>query len=80
MLKALQQAEPVLGPLHHVAQCPALKINFEEPIAQVYQQMAIAGMRVLTYKYKRPKSRAIFLLRGLSAVEAFDRELRNVTR
>lgn len=80
ILKALQQAEAVCGETQHAATCPAVRIDFELPLADVYEQMTRAeiGSFALTYPGKDDPS--FFFLRGEAAIRAFDAELRKVTR
>jgi hypothetical protein len=80
ILKALQQAEDILGEIRHAASFPSLSINYSLPLADVYRQMTVAGILAYTFTQAHKDDASFFFLRGNAAVRAFDRELRNVTR
>ena len=80
ILRALQQAAAVCGETQHAAACPLVRIDFELPLANVYEQMAGAG--ILSYALTHPgkDDSSFFLLRGSAAVRAFATELPKVAR
>jgi hypothetical protein len=80
ILQALQQAEDVLGEIRHAASFPSVSLNYGLPLAEVYRQMADAEILAYTFTQTHQDDPSFFFLRGLAAVKAFDRELRNVTR
>jgi hypothetical protein len=80
ILKALKQAEAVLGEVRHAASFQAVGINFTLPLADVYRQMTVAGILAYTCTQTGKDDPSFFFLRGNAAVKAFNQELRNVTR
>jgi hypothetical protein len=79
VLLALQQAEAELGRVRHAASFPAVSVNFELPVADVYAQMTATGILAYTLTLARPDDPSFFFLRTPAAVQAFNRELRHVT-
>ena len=79
LIKALKHAEAELGALHFAASFPAVRIDFDEPFANIYQQMAAAGIAAFANPQSGPDDPSFFFLRGSPAVRAFDRALRAVT-
>jgi hypothetical protein len=79
VIQALQHAEAELGVLQFAASCPAVRIDFEEPLADVYEQMAAAGVTAFANPQPGRDDPSFFFLRGSASVRAFDRALRVVT-
>jgi hypothetical protein len=80
LIKALELAKPELGELKLAGAFPAVQIDFEVPLAEVYQQMEAAGIAAYTQTFSGPDAPSFFFLRGGAGVLAFDRALRQVTR
>lgn len=80
LMKALKHAEAEIGELHFAASFPAVRIDFDEPLADIYQQMEAAGIAAFAHPQPGPDDPSFFFLRGGPAVRAFDRALREVTR
>ena len=80
IVRALQQAKAVCGETQQAAACPLVRIDFELPLANAYEQMAGAG--ILSYALTHPgkDDPSFFLLRGAAAVRAFATELPKVAR
>jgi hypothetical protein len=79
VIQALDQAEAELGELRFSAYCPAVCIDFDEPFADVYQQMAAAHIAAFAHTSPGNDDASFFFLRGSAAVRAFHRALREVT-
>jgi len=79
VIQALEQAEAELGELRFSASFPAVRIDFEEPFADVYQQMTAADIAAFAQTSPGKDDPSFFFLRGSAAVRAFDRALRVVT-
>jgi len=79
ILRALKQAEPALGEIRQAASFPAISLNLNLPLADVYRQMTVAGIQAYTVTKTHPDDVSCFFLRGNAAVRAFDKELRKVT-
>ena len=79
LIKAFQHAEAELGELRLSASCPAVQIDFEEPFAAIYQQMEAADIAAFASLMPGRDDPSFFFVRGLHAVQAFDRALRAVT-
>ena len=80
LMKAFEHAEAELGDLRLSASCPQVCIDFEEPFAHVYEQMEAAEIAAFAHLMPGRDDPSFFFVRGLSAVHAFDRGLRAVTR
>ena len=80
VLKALKWAHTTLGEVRHAASFPALSINFDLPLSDVYKQMTELGILAYTATHSGKDDLSFFFLRGNAAVQAFDKALRNVTR
>ena len=80
ILKALKRGEATLGEVCHAASCPLVRIDFEGPLADAYQQMTDAEIQAYAVTHPGRDDPSFFFLRGNAAVRVFDRELRNVTR
>lgn len=80
VIKALKRAEAEVGELRLAASFPAVSIDFEEPLADVYQQMTAADIAAFALIHAGRDEASFFFLRGSTAVLAFDRALREVTR
>lgn len=79
ILKALQWAKALCGETQHAATCPLVRIDFERPVAEVYEQMTAAGILALAHTYAGKDDPSFFFLRSEVAVRAFDAEFRKVT-
>ena len=79
VIQALKRAEAELGVFQFAASCPAVSIDFEEPLADVYQQMAAADVAAFAHPQPGRDDPSFFFLRGSASVRAFDRALREVT-
>jgi hypothetical protein len=80
ILKALQQAEAVCGETQHAATCAAVSIDFDLPVADVYEQMTRAEIVSFALTYTDKDDASFFFLRSEIAIRAFDAELRKVPR
>jgi hypothetical protein len=60
LLKALAQAEPVLGEIRHTASFPAISINLALPLADVYRQMTVARIQAYTLTKTHPDDVSCF--------------------
>lgn len=76
LVKALEQAE---AELRFAASFPAVRIDFEEPFADVYRQMEAAGIAAFAHPQPGPDDPSFFFLRGSNAVRAFNTGLGKVT-
>lgn len=79
VIKALERTETELGELRLASSFPAVRIDFEEPLADVYQQMTAADIAAFALTHTGRDEASFFFLRGSTAVRAFDRALREVT-
>jgi hypothetical protein len=79
ILQAIRQAEAILGAVQQAVAAPAVSINFELPLADVYRQMTVAGIPIHTHTQAHKDDPSFFFLRGSAAVKAFSKELRAVT-
>ncbi len=79
ILQALRQTEAILWPGHPSVTAPAVSINFNLPLADVYRQMTVAGIPTHTHTQAHKDDPSFFFLRGSAAVQAFSKELRAVT-
>ena len=79
ILKALLQAKATVGEIHVAFPDSHVQIDFGLPLADVYRQMADAGILAATMIRGDTDALSFFFLRARSAVQAFDRELRKVT-
>lgn len=79
LVRALKHAEDELGELHFAASFPAVRIDFEQPFADIYQQMETAEIAAFASPQPGPDDPSFFFIRGPEAVRAFDRSLRAVT-
>jgi hypothetical protein len=80
LIKALELAKPELGELKLASSVPAVQVNYEKPLASVYQQMEAADIAAYALTFSGPDAPSFFFLRGAAVVLAFDRALRQVTR
>lgn len=80
LLRALELTEPELGELRLAASFPDVSIDFDEPLAEVYQQMADADIATFATTSTGEDDVSFFFIRGSAAVLSFDRALREVTR
>ena len=79
ILKALAQAEATLGPATVVSPSGPVSIDHAQPIAEVYRQMADAGLQAAYRTLIDKDDASFFFLRGYEAVVAFNGELIKVT-
>jgi len=79
VLKALQQAGAHVGPVVHHGTDPRMDLDVRLPLADVYRQMTVAGLRAFAYVLPREDDASYFFLRGAATVRAFDTALRHVT-
>ncbi|MBK8036528.1 MAG: hypothetical protein IPK22_05255 [Verrucomicrobiaceae bacterium] len=79
LMKAFAHAEADLGEVQLSASCPAVRIDFEEPFAHVYEQMEAAGIAAYASPQPGRDDASFFFIRGLESVRAFDAALRAVT-
>jgi hypothetical protein len=79
VLEALKWSHAVVGEVRHADSFPGVAINFELPLADVYQQMDRAG--ILAYAETRPgkDDPSFFFLRTSEGVKAFADALPEVT-
>lgn len=80
ILKALTQARATLGEIYAAVAFSRVQINLNLPLADVYRRMAGVGLLACTVIQSDTDAISFFFLRGRTAVQAFDRELRDVTR
>lgn len=80
LFKAMALAEAELGEVKLAPSFPAVQVDFEEPLACVYQQMEAADIAAYALTFPGPDQPSFFFLRGAAAVLAFDRTLRQVSR
>lgn len=79
VLNALFRAKFVCGETRKAADCPAVQVDVQRPVAEVYQQMAVAGVRSFAYPSAQADA-CFFFLRGGAAVKALAKELPNAHR
>ena len=79
VLKALMRAKSVCGETRQAASFPSVRLDFERPLANVYEQMAAAGIRSFVRISPGQDDPSFFFLRGAVAVKAFGVELPKAT-
>ena len=79
LFKALDKAEGYIGETHLAASCPDVSVDYDEPLAVIYEQMADAGIDSFAKPTQGQDDVSFFFLRGKEAVLAFNRALRSVT-
>lgn len=80
LIKAIELAEPELGELKTTSSFPAVQVDYEKPLASVYQQMQAADIAAYAQIFTHPDAPSFFFLRGNAGVLAFNRALRQVTK
>ncbi|MBI5687512.1 MAG: hypothetical protein HZC54_20770 [Verrucomicrobia bacterium] len=71
VLKALEQARPVLGEAVPAPEDTGIDINYDLPLADVFEQMRKAGVQTDWMADNEHDDASFFFLRGSAAVEAF---------
>ncbi len=79
ILQAMEQTSTAMGVAGPAITAPAVSINFDLPLADVYRQMTVAGIPTHTHTQAHKDDASFFFLRGSAAVRAFSKELRAVT-
>lgn len=74
ILRALRAAEPVIGVTALAAEFPAVKVNEDLPISDVYHQMLKANVVSFAMPLPHKDDPSFFLLQGWDAVNAFNEE------
>jgi len=80
VLRALMRAKFICGETRQAVSFPSVRIDFERPVAEVYEQMANAGIRSFAHTHPGKDDPSFFFLRGETAVKAFAAELPKATR
>jgi hypothetical protein len=79
LVQALKHAEDAVGELRFAASFPAVRIDYERPFADVYQQMDAAEIAAFASPQPGRDEPSFFFIRGPDAVQAFSRGLRTAT-
>ncbi len=70
LIKALELAKPELGELKLADSFPAVQVDYEKPLASVYQQMEAADIAAYALTFSGPDAPSFFFLREAEEISA----------
>lgn len=79
LIHACTRAGAELGELRFSVSCPSVRIDFDQPLADVFRQMKAADISAFASPHAGADAPSFFFVSGPDAVRAFDRGLRAVT-